>query len=189
MSLFDKPEKRNLAEVFPPGTPFRLVEAWIEGQVETGSMGHKRTLAKVVVSPVEDPANESEYGVWGSLAQQIRKLEAGELPLIVTLANSSGEWLFAPHGPVGAHEITNVEGDVEEEVPRLAVPEAHLDLEAGESDAPNLVPPAAAPVGTPIDDSHSMKPPELPPAAKPRGTDLDEDQAFTPQADTPIQDQ
>lgn len=180
MSLFDKPDTRNLAEVFPPGTPFRLVSAWIEGQART-STGAVRTLAKVLVSAVEHPDHEIEYGVWGSLCEQVRNIEPGELPAIVTLNNDTGLWLFAPHGKA-PEQVQQPDGETVEQ-PRTAVPEAHLDLEGGETDAPTPVPPAASPVGTEIDDSHAQAPPELPPAAAPRGTELDESQTFEPGPD------
>jgi hypothetical protein len=174
MSLFDQPEQRNLADVFPPGTPFRLVEAFIAGQAKT-STGSVRTLGKVVVSAVESPEVEGEYGVWGSLCEQIRKIEPGELPLIVTLDNTTGLWVFVPHGSTPVQE-----GEPEPEQEVVAVPEAHLDLDAGESDNPTPVPPPATPVGTHIDDSHTEAPPELPNEAPPRGTGLDESQVFQP---------
>lgn len=173
MSLFDQPESKNLAEVFPPGTPFRLVNAFISGQVRSPGTGAVRTLAKVVVSPVEAPQSEAEYGVWGSLCDQVRQIEPGELPAIVTLDNSTGLWLFAPHGP----SPVIAEGV---EQPMSAVPEAHLDLENAESDSPTPVPPPAQPMGTEIDESHSETPAQLPPPATPRGTEIDESQVFQP---------
>lgn len=186
MGLFDKPETRNLAEVFPPGTPFRLDEAWIQG-VAQSPMGGVRTLARVVVSPVEQVDNQREFGVWGSLADQVRKIEPGELPLIVTLDNSTGLWLFTPPATLrGEGTIASINDDgevVEQVVPRYAVPDAHLDLDGGESDAPTPVPPAAAPAGSTIDESSAMKPPEIPPAAPLRERPIDEAQVFNPTGD------
>lgn len=183
MALFDKPEKRNLAEVFPPGVPFRLVYAWIQGLVQS-PMGDKRTLAKVVVSPVEDPDNQMEFGVWGSLAEQVRNIEAGELPTIVTLDNSTGLWRFAPHATMrgeGTIDQIDENGDtVTDTVPLYAIPEAHLDLDGGESDNPTPIPPAAAPAGSGIDESHAMKPPEIPPAVPAKPRPIDENQVFDP---------
>lgn len=182
MGLFDSPEDKNLGEVFPPGTPFRLAQAWIQGVTES-PMGGMRTLAKIVVSPVEDPENEREFGVWGSLAEQIRQIETGELPLIVTLDNSLGMWCFAPHGQRGTTVAEDpIEGEAIE-VPLTAVPEAHLDLHGGESDNPTPVPPAAAPAGSGIDLASADKPIPLPPAAVPRERPIDEAQAFTPNGD------
>jgi hypothetical protein len=178
MSLFDTPEKRNLAQVFPPGTPFRLVEGWIEGQVQTPGTGAVRTLAKVVVSPVTEPANEAEFGVWGSLCEQVRKIEPGELPAIVTLDNSTGVWLFAAHAKP-PETVDNGNGETVEQ-PRTAVPEAHLDLSSPDADPPAPVPPAARPVGTDLDESQTSSAPALPPPAPPRGTEIDESQTFDP---------
>jgi hypothetical protein len=187
MGLFDKAEQRNLAEVFPPGVPFRLANAWIEGQAKSGT-GAIRTLAKVVVSAVQAPDAESEYGVWGSLAEQVRHIEPGELPAIVTLDVSTGLWRFAPHGP--APQVSeDPETGAPVERPMSAVPEAHLDLERGESDSPTPVPPAAQPVGTEIDDSHSEPAPALPAEVAPRGTDIDEAQTFQPGGQPPLEDQ
>jgi hypothetical protein len=186
MALFDKAENRNLAEVFPPGVPFRLADAWIEGQAKAAT-GAIRTLAKVVVSAVEAPDAESEFGVWGSLAEQVRHIEPGELPAIVTLDVSSGLWRFTPHGP--APQVTeDPESGEPTEQPMSAVPEAHLDLEGAETDSPTPVPPAARPVGTPIDDSHSEPAPALPPQAAPRGTEIDEAQTFQPGGEPPTED-
>lgn len=198
MGIFDKPTSRTLAEIFPPGTPFRLINAWISGQVRSPATGAVRTLAKIEVSPVTDPDNIGEFGVWGSLCDQIRKIEPGELPLIVTLDNSTGLWLFTPHGepqtvPVEAdvsesalpvaEPVTNSESN--EEKPRTinAVPEAHLDLDGGDSDNPTPVPPAGIPVGTGIDEGSAEPPPQLPPAARPVGTGIDESQVFDPTGD------
>lgn len=191
MALFGDNESKNLAEIFPPGTPFRLTQAWIQGVAES-PMGGVRTLGKVVVSEVENPEVELEFGVWGSLAEQIRRIEAGELPVIVTLDNSAGFWQFAPHGQrgMGTVETIDHEGEVvEEDVPLTAIPEAHLDLDGGESDNPTPVPPMAAPAGTLIDDSHAMKAPPLPTAAPAKPRPIDEAQTFDPRGeggDTPI---
>lgn len=195
MALFDQNESKNLAEIFPPGVPFRLVQAWIQG-VSEAPMGGVRTLGKVVVSEVENAEVELEFGVWGSLAEQIRRIEAGELPVIVTLDNSAGFWQFAPHGQRGQGTVEHIDHEgavIEEDVPLTAIPEAHLDLDNGESDAPTPVPPLAAPAGTPIDDSHAMKAPPLPPAAVPKARPIDDAQVFDPRGepgqpagDTPI---
>lgn len=195
MALFGSSESKNLAEVFPPGTPFRLVQAWIQGVTES-PMGGVRTLGRVVVSPVEQAENELEFGVWGSLAEQIRRIEAGELPVIVTLDNATGYWQFAPHGQRGNGTVEHIDHEgvvVEEDVPLTAIPEAHLDLDGGESDNPTPVPPMAAPAGTPIDDSHAMKAPPLPTAMPAKPRPIDDAQVFDPRGepggagdDTPI---
>jgi hypothetical protein len=201
MSIFDTPSSRpaSLNQAYPPGTPFRLWEAWIVGQTPSPTTGTVRTLAKVVAGPVHSDVQEAEYGVWGSLADQIRQLEPGELPAIVTLDNSDGLWHFRPHGPPEGLQ---------------AVPEAHLDPDPAPADegaseppqaprkappmpSPPSAPPAApldlgtaepapplpetvAPTGTPIDDQQAEPPPQLPPGAGPKGTDLDESQVFNP---------
>lgn len=195
MALFQDNESKNLAEIFPPGVPFRLTQAWIQGVTES-PMGGVRSLGKVVVSAVEQPEVELEFGVWGSLAEQIRRIEAGELPQIVTLDNGAGYWQFAPHGQrgQGTVEVIDHEGAViEEDVPLTAIPEAHLDLDGGESDNPTPVPPLATPVGTPLDEGHAMKAPPIPPPATPKARPIDDAQVFDPRGepggapdDTPI---
>lgn len=181
MGLFGSAPKRSLAEIFPAGTPFWLVNGWIEGQVQSPATGAVRTLAKVEVSPVEDEENIGVFGVWGSLAEQIARIEPGELPLIVTLDNSTGLWRFLPHGEPQAPPPVGEPAENPEKPRSLnAVPEAHLDLEGGEADGPTPIPPAAAPVGTQIDPEAAEPPPPLPPAARPVGTPLDDDQTFLP---------
>lgn len=187
MALFGENQSRNLAEVFPPGTPFRLAQAWIQG-VAPSPMGGNRTLGKVVVSPVEQPEDELEFGVWGSLAEQIRRIEAGELPVIVTLDNRTGNWQFAPHGQRGEGTIETIDHEgvvTEETVPLTAIPEAHLDLDGGESDNPTPVPPMAAPMGTGIDESQVVKGPAIPPPTIAKARPIDEAQVFNPNGTAP----
>lgn len=181
MGMFSKPERKTLAEAFPPGVPFRLVRAWMVGitRTETGD----RMLAKIEAEPVEGgPA--LEFGVWGSLCDQVRRIEPGELPAIVTLDNTTGLWLFSPHGPL-PQVVADPETGQKAEQAMHATPEAHLDLEGGVTEPPAALPPQAAPRGTDIDDSHSEAPAALPPAAAPKGTDLDESQVFDPRGDLP----
>lgn len=168
-------DKKNLAEVFPPGTPFRMVE--LIGLVMSG----ERLLGKIRVSPVEEPGHLLDFGVWGSLSHQLTQLEAGELPAIVTLSDASGEWQFSPHGPEPI-VVENPETGVEEEVPQRVNVEAHM------------VPDAAtdSPMGFVSDTIRGGAPPEIPEGGhrppvsqeppKVHPTPIDESQVFQPGA-------
>lgn len=99
MGLTDAPQQVSLTDVYPPGTAFTVVKAWIEGQVET-QFG-KRTMGKVLVTPAGG-GEETEFAVWGSLAQQVQQVEEGDLPMTCQVAKDGQRWLFAepPAGTV-----------------------------------------------------------------------------------------
>jgi hypothetical protein len=170
-------EQANLAEVFPPGTPFRLLEAVDQGVV-SGGFGERR-LVLVNVSPVTEPERVMQFGVWASLADQALQAEPGELPAIVTLSNSSGLWQFAPHGPEPIQVEDPETGEVSEQPMRVNAA-AHLDLEGGATDSPlgpvsdhSAPPPPEVPEG-----GHKPPVPVDPPSVHP--TPIDESQVFQP---------
>lgn len=170
----DQPQSRNLAEVFPPGTPFRLVAAQDGGMVPS-QLGERRVF-KIAVSAVEDAQAVVEFGVWGTLADQLTTLEAGELPAIVTLTEDSGVWQFAPHGPAPIN-AEQPDGTVVEVPQRVAV-EAHMVPDAP-AEPPPPVPDRAPPAVPPVPDGgHRAPVPVEPPSVKP--TPIDEGQTFQP---------
>jgi hypothetical protein len=177
MGLLDGPQQANLAEVFPPGTPFRL-EAVSPPELDPAS---ERRLAKVSASPVTDPGAGQWFGVWGSLADQAGEAEPGELPMIVTLSNETGVWRFAPHGPPPILVEDPETGKAVEQPMRVA-PEAHML-----PDAPSEPPAHGAPV---IDTPPQSSPPPVPDGGhrQPVSTDpptvtptpIDDSQTFQP---------
>jgi hypothetical protein len=145
----------------------------------TGEPGAEKRLATIVVSAVGAPETEMQFGVWGSLADQLTELEAGELPAIVTLNDQSGVWLFAPHGPQGTTEIAQPDGTIEE-VPQRVNVEAHMVPDAAtDSPLPSLASEKAAP-GAPEVPEGGHRPPVStdPPSVRP--TAIDESQTFQP---------
>jgi hypothetical protein len=168
-------EVKNLAEVFPPGTPFRLLAAEQKGLA--GEPGAQKRLATIIVSPVEAADNEMEFGVWGSLAEQLTQLEAGELPAIVTLSSDSGVWQFAPHGPQGTTTVEHEGGS--EEVPQRVNVEAHMVDDAPTDRALGAVQERPAPPPPDVPEG-GHKPPVStePPSVKP--TPIDDSQTFQP---------
>jgi hypothetical protein len=170
-------QARNLADHFPPGTPFRLLEAAQKGL--TGEPGAEKRLATITVSAVEAAQLEMQFGVWGSLADQLTQLEAGELPAIVTLTDAAGVWQFAPHGPVGTVEIAQPDGS-SEEVPRRVNVEPHMVPDAPtDSPLPSLASEKAAPSAPDVPDGGHRPPVSTdPPSVRP--TPIDDAQTFQP---------
>lgn len=170
----DTTDTRNLAEVFPPGVPFRLVELLGLG------MSDERLLGKIKVTPVTEPETVLEFGVWGSLSQQLTQLEAGELPAIVTLSNVTGEWLFSPHGPEPV-TVVNEETGATEEVPQRVNVEAHMVPDAATDSALGFVSDRQVSAVPEVPDGgHKPPVPVEPPSVHP--TDIDESQTFQPNA-------
>jgi hypothetical protein len=93
MSITDSPVQKNLTDVFPPGTPFVIQSAWIEGVVKT-QFGD-RTMGKVLVSAAEG-GTPQEFPAWGSLCEQIQQVDEGELPGTFTIVKDGKRYLFAP---------------------------------------------------------------------------------------------
>lgn len=164
----------NLAEVFPPGVPFRLTAAADKG-IAPSQTGERR-LFTVTVSPVENAEQLMEFGVWGSLAEQLTQLEAGELPAIVTLREVNSVWVFAPHGP---EPVTVETPDGPKEVPQTVAVEAHMVPDAPTDSALGAVAERPAPPAPPVPEGGHAQP-VAPPIAKPAGTELDEAQTFQP---------
>lgn len=182
MSLFGTKQgeaSKNLADVFPPGTPFRMVGAELQGL--TGEPGAQKLLATIRVSPVEHHEHLMDFGVWGSLADQITQLEAGELPAIVTLTDQSGVWAFAPHGPQGTVEIAQPDGSVDE-VPRRVDVQAHMVPDAAtDSTLPSFTTERPAPPEPEVPEGGHKTPVSVePPSVKP--TEIDDSQTFDPGA-------
>lgn len=176
----DQEQSRNLAEVFPPGTPFRLVAAFNRGLVNTG-LG-ERLLFTIHVSEVEVPEQVYEYGVWGTLAEQLTQLEAGELPAIVNLIETDGVWQFAPHGPPPIN-AKQPDGTVVEVPQRVAV-EAHMVPDAPADSPLGAVQERQPPTPPPVPEGGHRPPvPVEPPSVKP--TPIDEAQTFQPGTGTP----
>lgn len=181
MALFgskksDAGEPKNLADVFPPGTPFRLLAAKQKGLA--GEPGAQKRLAAILVSAVTEPDAGLNFGVWGSLADQLTELEAGELPAIVTLTDASGVWQFAPHGPVGTVTIEHEGGT--EEVPRRVDVQPHMVPDAEvDSALPSVASEREAPAPPEVPEG-GHKPPVStePPSVKP--TPIDDSQTFQP---------
>lgn len=183
MALFGsqaQTEQKNLAEVFPPGTPFRMLNAEQKGMA--GPPGAERRLATITVNPVEDAdlAQLMEFGVWGSLADQLTQLEAGELPAIVTLSAETGTWQFAPHGPSGTREIEHADGSTEE-VPQRVNVEAHMSEDAPTDSPLGAVAERPAPPAPAVPEGGHRQPVSTePPSVKP--TPIDDSQIFQPGA-------
>lgn len=168
------PQNRSLAEVFPPGTPFRMNELLALG------MADERLLGRIRVSPVTEPENLLDFGVWGSLSQQLTQLETGELPAIVTLSNASGEWQFAPHGPEPV-TVENPETGRPEEVPQRVNVEAHMVPDAATDSPMGFVSDRVVSPPPPVPDGGHKQPVSVePPSVHP--TDIDESQVFNPGA-------
>lgn len=164
---------KNLAEVFPPGTPFRLV------RLESLSKTPQGQLAAVIVtSPVDAHEREEQFGVWGSLSLQLTQLEAGELPAIVTLSDDAGAWQFVPHGPQGTTQIVQP-GGVVEDVPQRVNVEAHMVADAVSEPPLGPVSDRPAPPAPEVPEGGHRQPvPTEPPSVKP--TAIDESQTFQP---------
>jgi hypothetical protein len=177
MGMFksEEPQSRNLAEVFPPGTPFRLLAALNQGMHQT-SLG-ERLLFLVQVSAIENAEAVAEFGVWGSLAEQLTQLEAGELPTIVTLQDVDGVWRFAPHGPAPT-VVQTPDGPVEQ--PQTVAVEAHIVPDAPTDSAMGAVQERLPPTPPPVDPAGGDRNPvpQEPPSVKP--TPIDEGQTWQP---------
>lgn len=93
MPLTDAPKQINLQDIYPPGTPFVVTNAWVEGVVKT--QYGDRTMAKVMAEPIGAAAGQSaEYAVWGSLCEQVQSVDPAEMPLTVTIAKEGKRFLF-----------------------------------------------------------------------------------------------
>lgn len=93
MSLYDKPKQTNLQDDYPEGKQFILRTAWVQGVVTT--QYGDRTLAKVIVGPVDNPTHCKEYGVFGSLAEQVESMEPSDIPTVGQVTKDGNRWLFS----------------------------------------------------------------------------------------------
>lgn len=91
MSLTDVPKQQSIDDVYPPGTPFRIILAWVEGVVDT-QFG-KRTLAKAVVEPATG-GQAIEFSLWGSLCEQVQAIEDGDVPGVFAIGKDGNKKLF-----------------------------------------------------------------------------------------------
>jgi hypothetical protein len=180
MGLFNRSagqatDQRTLSEVFPPGTPFRLLGGEMKGTGQ-GTLG-PQLMAAIWVTPVTEPeAPPLQFGVWGSLAEQLGQVEDGELPAIVTLSNQSGVWRFEPHGPAPI-----VDPETGESHPQRVDPLAHLDLDSGATDSPlGAVSEKAAPPAPPVGDAGGVINPVSQKAPTVKPTAIDDSQTFQP---------
>lgn len=71
----------NLAELYPPGRPFRLTAVW---PLEDGGQGIR----------VEGPGGSQEFALGGYLASQVSLMEPAELPIDLILARDENGWHF-----------------------------------------------------------------------------------------------
>jgi hypothetical protein len=98
MGISDAPQTLNLVDVYPEGTPFRVIKAWVEGLVKT--QYGDRMMAKVLVEAAPDDQGEragspQEFSVWGSLCEQVQQQDEDELPALLTLKKDGKRWLFS----------------------------------------------------------------------------------------------
>ena len=94
MGLFDPPNDKKLMEVFPIGTAFMLHDAEYEGFVDT-SFG-SRCAASVTAGPADQSEKPEKYRVFGTLAEQVRSMETGDLPQMVKVAKQGNRNLWVP---------------------------------------------------------------------------------------------
>jgi hypothetical protein len=104
MSLFDKPNEDKLSNDYPLGTPFMLYSAEYEG-VRNTSFGPS-AQATVTVGAVDRTGDTKDYRVFGSLAEQIKNMESGDLPAIVAVERNGRRhvWTQAGDSATGSDE-------------------------------------------------------------------------------------
>lgn len=94
MSLFDPPNEEKLSDVYPEGTPFMLYSAEHEGiRSTTYGDSHQATVS---VGDADRKGDPKQYRVFGRLAEQVKQLEAGELPALVTIAKEGRAFVWKP---------------------------------------------------------------------------------------------
>jgi hypothetical protein len=100
MGMFDKPPK--LADDYPPnsGKAFTIHEAAFIGYDE--SFGNPNAVATVEVSETPE-GKQSSYKIYGKLAEQVARMESGDLPATVTIEKFDRANVFVP---------VNVEQDI-----------------------------------------------------------------------------
>lgn len=82
MSLFDKQSSSfvTLEEAFPNATPFIVVWATYDGEIDTSFGSRPRATLHVLPSRPTAEYSPTEYFVWGPPAAQIEAAEEAELP-------------------------------------------------------------------------------------------------------------
>ena len=92
MGMFDKPPK--LAEDYPPdsGKSFTITEGTFVGYDE--SFGSPNAMATIVVT--DSSGGGGPYKIYGKLAEQIARMEPGDLPAEVTIEKYDRANVFVP---------------------------------------------------------------------------------------------
>lgn len=100
MGMFDKPPK--LADDYPPnsGESFTITEGTFIGYDE--SYGNPNAVAQITVT--DSKGGGGPYKIYGKLAEQIARMEPGELPAEVTIEKFDRANVFVPVKPLG--EVT-----------------------------------------------------------------------------------
>lgn len=96
MSIFDPPNDEKLRDEFPDGTPFMLYAGDYEGTRDT-TFG-PQSSASVTAGPAgKSGAGERKvYKVWGTLAEQVAQMEAGDLPQLVRITKMGNRNVWTP---------------------------------------------------------------------------------------------
>jgi hypothetical protein len=92
MGMFDKEEQLTKQEFAQNGTPFILRSAEYLGISKHADYGENQK-ARVVAGPDEE--NCSEYVVFGVMADQISRMESGNLPAVVAIVKDGRANTFA----------------------------------------------------------------------------------------------
>lgn len=94
MSLFDPPNDKKLSDDFPAGKPFMLYSGTYEGIRDT-QFG-PQSSASVSAGPADRSGQPLTYKVWGTLAEQVAQIEAGDLPQLVKVAKDGNRNIWTP---------------------------------------------------------------------------------------------
>lgn len=92
MTLYDPPKQEKLSDVFPLNTLFWLLGARYEG-IQPTSFGDSEQ-ANLVVSPVGETSAAKQFRVWGTLAEQVREMEEGDIPAEVEVTKEGRRHVF-----------------------------------------------------------------------------------------------
>lgn len=92
MSLYDPPKQERLSDTFPLGTLFWLLGGKYEG-IQPTTFGDSEQ-ATIVAAPVGEPTAAKQYRVWGTLAEQVREMEEGDIPAEVEVAQEGRRHVF-----------------------------------------------------------------------------------------------
>jgi len=104
MSLFDPPNDRKLSEAYSTGTPFILYEAEYEGVRDTAFGASAQ--ASVLAGPADRTGTPERYRVWGTLAEQVKGMDDGDLPALVKVGKQGNRNVWVPAQAGGAQETT-----------------------------------------------------------------------------------